>query len=267
MEHREYEHFQKAHNSVFPNMSADNIRELFAQARQGDAAALEEVLALIRPRILAVIAKRIPDVAAREDITQDVMIKILRTLPLLEKEADPYAYFLTMARNATVDYIRKQARSLASENIDLLANELLDAQPTDFSVFNEIIDFITSMPTAPYRILVYLNNRFVYPARHGSDGRHRGFPTLIVDELGGLVLLRVTDLTFVGLREEFAQIEKMTTKQFYLRLEGQEKGVVFSEMILLDTLGERPAAIISMWTDRINRQVMEHLIKRTNHGQ
>jgi len=141
---------------------------------------------------------------------------------------------------------------------------LLDAEPADFSVFNDIINFIISLSTAPYRILVYLNNRFVYPARHGSDGRHRGFPGKIVAELGGLTLLRITGLTFEDLVTEFGEIENETEKLFYKRLDGQEDGKVFGEMLLLDTLGERPTAIISMWTDRINKQVMTHVVARLN---
>ena len=246
-------------------MNADKIRELFSQARQGDSAALEDALTLMRPNIITVIAKRIPDVSAREDIAQDTLIKILRTLPIMPEEADAYAYFLTMAKNAAVDYIRKESRTVASENIDLLADELLDSAPADLSVFYDIIRYITAMPTAPYRILVYLNNRFVYPARHGSDGRHRGFPKMILDELGGFKLLRVTDLTFDGLMDEFDKIEKLTEEQFYKRLEDKENGVVFAEMILLDTLGERPTAIISMWTDRINKQVMLYVMEQENN--
>ena len=241
------------------NIIQDKIRTLFAQARQGDAAALEKALELLRPCLLSVIAKRIPDHAAREDIAQDTMIKILHALPVLSQEIDTYAYFLTMARNAAVDYIRKHARVLTNENIDLLADELLDAEPVDFDAFNEIINFICTLPTAPYRILVYLNNRFIYPARCGSDGRHRGFPGRILDELGNLVLIRVTDLTFCGLCEEYAQPEKATEEQFYKRLEESEGEMVFADMILCDTLGERPVAIISMWTDRINRQVIAYI--------
>ena len=246
-------------------MNADKIRELFSQARQGDAAALEDALSLLRPIIISVIAKRIPDVSAREDIAQDTLIKILRTLPIMPKDADTYAYFLTMAKNAAVDYIRKEARVVASENIDLLADELLDATPADFSEFYDIINFIAALPAAPYRILIYLNNRFIYPARYGGDGRHRGFPKMILDELGGLKLLRVTDLTFDGIRDEFEQIEKITVKQFYKRLDERENGVMFAEMILIDTLGERPTAIISMWTDRINKQVMEFVMEQKNN--
>ena len=243
----------------------NKIRELFAQARKGDAAALEDALELLRPRLISVIASRIPDVSAREDIAQDTMLKILRVLPVMPKDADPYAYFLTMAKNKAVDYIRKQSRMVVSENIDLLANDLLDAEPADHSVFNDVISFILALSTAPYRILVYLNNRFVYPSRYGEKGRHRGFPGMILEELGPLKLKCVSDLTFDGLHVEFALVEKEAEEQFCKRLENKENGVAYAEIVLRDTLGERPAAIISMWTDRINRQVMVYAAGLNNY--
>ena len=244
-------------------MNADKIRDLIAEARQGDGVALEHALELLRPCLVRIIAKRVPDVAAREDIAQETMIKILRVLPLLPREADPYAYFLTMAKNAAVDHIRKQARTLVSENIDLLADELLDAWPADSGIIGDILDFVASLPTAPYRILVYLNNRFIYPARHGAAGRHRGFPKMILEELGGLRLERIAAKTFLGLRDEFEYSAELTAKKFRLRLQEKENGTLYAEMLLTDTLGGRPIAIISMWTDRINKQVMDFVMKQT----
>ena len=247
------------------SMSVDTkgkIRELFCQARRGDAAALEDALDLLRPRIIKFISSRIPDVAAREDIAQDTMIKILQKLPEIPEDADHYAYALTMARNKAVDYIRSQAKNTLTENIDLLADELLDDAPVDFDIFNEIIDFILFMPVAPYRILVYLNNRFVYPARHGTDGRHRGFSSKIVDDLGEFTLLRITGSTFDEIKNEFTAVENESRGMFYKRLDEQENGIAFAEMLLINTLGERPVAIISMWTDRINRRVLDFVLEK-----
>ena len=242
--------------------NADKIRELIAAARHGDGAALEYALELLRPCLLRIIARRVPDVAAREDIAQETLIKILRALPLMPPEADPYAYFLTMAKNAAVDHIRKQAKTLASENIDMLANELLDAQPADNGLIGDIIDFVACLPTAPYRLLVYFNNRFIYPARHGMGGRHRGYPKMILDELGGLRLDKIAVETFMGLHDEFEYEANISAKKFRLRLLEKEKGIVYAEMLLSDTLGNRPIAIISMWTDRINKQVMDFVANK-----
>jgi hypothetical protein len=144
----------------------------------------------------------------------------------------------------------------------LFADELLDELPVDFGLFNEIIDFILLMRVAPYRILVYLNNRFIYPSRHGSPHRHRGFPAKIVDELGEFTLLRVTGLTFDDFKLEFSDIEKESIEMFYKRLDDEENGI--AEMLLINTLGERPTAIISMWTDRINHRVADFIINKIN---
>lgn len=240
----------------------DKIRRLFSHARKGDSIALEDALTLLRPQIVKFISSRIPDVAAREDIAQDTMIKILQKLPEIPKDADHYAYALTMARNKAVDYIRSQAKNNLTENIDLLADELLNDSPVDISVFNEIIDFILFMSIAPYRILVYLNNRFIYPARHGADGRHRGFPSKIVEELGNFTVLRITDVTFDEIKNEFSAVEKKSRGAFYKRLDEKENELIFAEMLLIDTLGKRPVAIISMWTDRINRRVLDFVLEK-----
>ena len=78
--------------------------------------------------------------------------------------------------------------------------------------------------------------------------------------------MQVADITFDNLQDEYGTIEKPSVEFFYKRLEEREKGVVFSKMTLLDTLGERPTAIMSMWTDRINKQVMAFVTEQKIYG-
>lgn len=63
-----------------------------------------------------------------EDITQDIFLKIYRTIGSINPEASPLGYFYTIARNTLIDFWRKKSIDTVSDDQALM--EIRDPLPT-----------------------------------------------------------------------------------------------------------------------------------------
>jgi RNA polymerase sigma factor (sigma-70 family) len=82
---------------------------LVARVREGDDRAFEQLYAIHRPRVAAVVGRMVRDHGRVEDLVQDVFVSALRRL----RETDGFVAFgpwvAEIARNASIDHLRRAA--------------------------------------------------------------------------------------------------------------------------------------------------------------
>lgn len=97
-----------------PNYS-DDLGCLMAAAQKGNAEAYERLLRQLLPPLRAFIIRRLRDSSASEDVVQNVLLSIHRARHSYTAGRPFEPWFWTIARNATVDALRKRTQRLQRE--------------------------------------------------------------------------------------------------------------------------------------------------------
>lgn len=99
--------------------------ELIRQAREGNAAAFNQIVTAYRRRILGTIARLIGRPEDVEDVAQEVFIRLYFSLEQLRTPEvfEPWLYRLTV--NACYDYLRKSKRRMESRMSDLSEQQVM----------------------------------------------------------------------------------------------------------------------------------------------
>ena len=93
-------------------MSEINGSELVRRARGGDGAAWEEIVSFYSRRIFNLAYRFTSSVAAAEDLTQEVFIRIYKTLDQYDtKQGDLSNWLMRLARNLIIDDYRHRQRN------------------------------------------------------------------------------------------------------------------------------------------------------------
>ncbi len=107
-------------------MAAALVRRCLA----GDAEAWEELVRQSHRRIYNLCYRFTGSADDAEDLTQEVFIKVYRTLASYDAAKGAFATWLTtMTRNLLVDHFRRSKMERLSESLDTPASEDPDAQP------------------------------------------------------------------------------------------------------------------------------------------
>ena len=89
-----------------------NGAELAGRARSGDGAAWEDIVAAFSRRIFNLAYRFTSSIDAAEDLTQDVFIRIYRTLDQYDaKQGDLSNWLMRLARNLIIDDYRHRQRN------------------------------------------------------------------------------------------------------------------------------------------------------------
>src|ERR1700738_473264 len=101
--------------------------ELIQNARSGDDAAFNRVVAAYRKRILGTISRLIGRPEDVEDVAQEVFLRLYFSLDQLRTPEvfEPWLYRLTV--NASYDYLRKHRRRMESRMSDLSEQQVIVA--------------------------------------------------------------------------------------------------------------------------------------------
>lgn len=116
------------------------MRALILAAQAGDEQAFEQILRLIEVPVYRLAFSMLRHKEDAEDVSQEVLIKLWRTLPDYRFECPLLLYVLKMTRNAALDLERKRSRrrenelSLTVENDD---GERVDRELADTSEDND----------------------------------------------------------------------------------------------------------------------------------
>jgi RNA polymerase sigma-70 factor (ECF subfamily) len=96
----------------------------------GDAAAWEEIVQTYNRRIYNICYRFAGSSDDAQDLTQEVFIKMYRTLPSYDHTKGAFVTWVTtITRNLLVDHFRKTKQDRMTDSMDTVASEHEDAQP------------------------------------------------------------------------------------------------------------------------------------------
>ena len=109
---------------------AQVIQLLVRRCVGGDAAAWEEIVQRFHRRIYNVCYRFAGDADSAQDLTQEVFIKMYRTLSTYDSGKGAFmTWVTTITRNLLVDHFRKTKGDRITDSLDSTASEHEDAQP------------------------------------------------------------------------------------------------------------------------------------------
>lgn len=124
-----------------PNGEEDDRITLLNRAREGDEAALNKLLDVLRPEVRSYLEGQLqshPATSAQaEELTQEVLVRIARSVESCEATTggELWSWVTTIARNARTDRFRKRKREMERRTWD--AEQSLLARTTLREVFGE----------------------------------------------------------------------------------------------------------------------------------
>lgn len=130
----------------------NDIQDIITQAKNGNSEAFALLYKEYYVPLYRYIHLRIKNKEQVEDLTQDVFLKIYRTLGSLDPAAtSPIGYFYTIARNTLIDHWRKKSTGASVSDDELMlqvADESPDAMATaslkeQSSLLYECLDELT----------------------------------------------------------------------------------------------------------------------------
>ena len=103
---------------------------LVRRCRGGDVAAWEELVQRYHRRIYSICYRFAGASDDAQDLTQEVFIKMYRTLDSYDAERGAFTTWITtMTRNLLVDHFRKTKQDRVTDSLDTVASEHEDAMP------------------------------------------------------------------------------------------------------------------------------------------
>ena len=106
----------------------NDIRDILTRAQAGDSDAFGLLYSEYYVPIYRYIYLRTKNPEQTEDLTQDVFLKIYKTIGSIDPTvSSPIGYFYTIARNTLIDYWRKKSTATVSD--DELISQVADASP------------------------------------------------------------------------------------------------------------------------------------------
>lgn len=109
----------------------NDIQDILIRAKQGDQEAFALLYKEYYVPIYRYIHLRTKNKEQTEDLTQDVFLKIYKTIGAIDPEVtSPIGYFYTIARNTLIDYWRKKSTGTVSDD-ELMAIQA-DPRPSAF---------------------------------------------------------------------------------------------------------------------------------------
>lgn len=107
----------------------NDIQAIITKAKEGDSEAFSLLYKEYYVPIYRYIYLRIRNKEQSEDLTQDVFLKIYRSIATLAPTGDsPLSYFYTIAKNTLIDFWRKRNLNSVSDDEHLL--NIADPSPT-----------------------------------------------------------------------------------------------------------------------------------------
>jgi RNA polymerase sigma-70 factor (ECF subfamily) len=140
--------------------------ELIIRARDGDAAAFNQLVLAYRKRILGTIGRLIGHPEDVEDVGQEVFVRLYFSLDQLRSAEvfEPWLYRLTS--NAAYDYLRKRRRRMESRMADLseqqvtvadaLASTKVDHEEGQRKAIRETVDSLLDGVSQEDRVLLMM---------------------------------------------------------------------------------------------------------------
>lgn len=86
----------------------DSLTKYVLQFQKGEFKLFDKFYEETSQQVFFTIKKYIKDQMTIEDVMQDVYVKFLKKIDIIDPKKNMKSYLLTMARNASIDYLRKK---------------------------------------------------------------------------------------------------------------------------------------------------------------
>lgn len=98
-----------------------NVDVLIQQCLSGDASAWDAIVRFYRRKVFNVAYKFVGSIDEAEDLTQDVFIKVFRSLRTFDRRANFQTWLSSVTRNLCIDHYRslRKERETLNRNLDL----------------------------------------------------------------------------------------------------------------------------------------------------
>lgn len=117
---------QRFTESVFTMSDSDTLQQLIKRAKQGDTQAVSQLYQMYAARIYRYVAYRVGAAADAEDLTAEVFVRMVKSLPLYKDTGKPFEAWLYRIASARVaDFHRKRSRRMVAD----LTDNMIDHQP------------------------------------------------------------------------------------------------------------------------------------------
>jgi RNA polymerase sigma factor (sigma-70 family) len=98
-----------------PTEAASSVEELAVRARAGSRVSFDELVVRLRPRLVAFLARRLPDAGDAEDVAQETFLRAFDHLERYDP-ARPFATWLfTIGKNVAANHAVARGRRAAHE--------------------------------------------------------------------------------------------------------------------------------------------------------
>jgi RNA polymerase sigma-70 factor (ECF subfamily) len=123
-----------AHVTLPPSPGPDtDIAALIQQCLNGDELAWQTIVRLHRRKVFNIAYKFVGNVDEAEDLTQDVFIKVFRSLATFDRRANFQTWLYSVTRNLCIDHYRSLRKEREAVNrdldVDVLAPASADRSP------------------------------------------------------------------------------------------------------------------------------------------
>ena len=120
--------------------------ECMARINRGDKNALHEIYEEYLPYIYSIVLQIVQIREAAEDITSEFFIKLWTTSESYRPGGGHKGYIATMARNMSIDYMRKNKKELLVDNFESTGDE---SDESDASISAEAISELSNKNMTP----------------------------------------------------------------------------------------------------------------------
>src|SRR5258708_3574907 len=113
-----------------PAPSPHPIETLIQRCLQGDQAAWEQIVSQYRRKVFNVAYKFVGSHEEAEDLTQEVFLKIFKSLGTFDRRANFQTWLISVSRNLCIDHYRsvRKERETIDRGVDM--NDLSPISPT-----------------------------------------------------------------------------------------------------------------------------------------
>jgi RNA polymerase sigma-70 factor (ECF subfamily) len=102
-----------------------NIDALIERCLAGDQAAWEEIVRLHRRKVFNIAYKFVGKHDLAEDLTQDIFLKLYRSLDTFDRRANFQTWLISVSRNLCIDHYRSVRKERETINRDIDASTLM----------------------------------------------------------------------------------------------------------------------------------------------
>src|SRR5579872_2708782 len=110
-----------------PHESAESVDALIQRCLEGDQQAWEAIVRQYRRKVFNVAYKFVGRHDEAEDLTQDIFLKIFKSLDTFDRRANFQTWLISISRNLCIDHYRSVRKERETIDRDVDANELSPA--------------------------------------------------------------------------------------------------------------------------------------------